>query len=90
MSMMGNADELTNNIDTIGTLFVITAYTYEECEDDEEVISGLVEDKTAANCHQVWAPETNFFASRMQRITETADNGRKYYENGAWQAWLFK
>ena len=72
-----------------GTLFVITAYTYEECEDDEEVISGLMKDQAARSCYQIWAPEANVFSSRMQRITESACEGRQYYENGAWQAWLF-
>lgn len=76
--------EGTNN----GTLFVITAYTCEECEDDEEVISDLIKHH-AADCYQIWEAETNLFASRMQRITKSATQGKQYFENGAWQAWLF-
>ena len=72
-----------------GSLFVVTAYTYEECEDDEEVITALVNEQAVENVHQLWSPEINTFSSRRQRITQSADAGRQYFENGAWQAWLF-
>ncbi|KAL3804357.1 hypothetical protein HJC23_011285 [Cyclotella cryptica] len=94
-----------------GTLFVVTAYTYEECEDDADVIAGLAQDVAQENdsavvtsnnqptsaldersgriAHQLWAPENNFFSSRMERKTASALPGRRYFENGAWQAWLF-
>jgi len=39
--------------------------------------------------HQLWAPENNYFSSRMERKTASAEAGRPYFENGAWQAWLF-
>ena len=74
---------------TKGSLFVVTAYTYEECEDDEEVITALVNDQAVENVHQLWSPEINTFSSRRQRITQSANTGRQYFENGAWQAWLF-
>jgi hypothetical protein len=85
--MMGKTNEGANG-NIRGALFVITAYTCEECEDDEEVISNLVKD-AAVNCRQIWEAETNLFASRVERITESAIIGRQYFENGAWQAWLF-
>lgn len=84
-STTSNEDAANTN----GTLFVITAYTCEECEDDEEVITQLVKDEVAANYHQIWEAEANLFASRKLRITESASQGRQYFENGAWQAWLF-
>lgn len=89
--MMSKSSDESNDlqVSTKGTLFVITAYTNEECEDDEEVISVLVKDNAAENCHQIWEAETNLFSSRMQRITESAVSGRQYFENRAWQAWLF-
>jgi len=76
-------------------LFVITAYTVEECEDDAEVIAQVVEEtalsknnNTSILGRQIWGPESNQFASRLERKTASAPLGRKYYENGAWQAWL--
>ncbi|KAL7541917.1 hypothetical protein ACHAXR_011675 [Thalassiosira sp. AJA248-18] len=92
--MTGNAGD--NNSGTGRTLFVITAYTVEECEDDAEVIAEVVEEVAAekrpsnmgAIARQFWAPETNTFSSRLERKTASAPPGRKYYENGAWQAWL--
>ena len=77
------------------TLFIITAYTVEECEDDAEVIAQVVEEtalskknNTSILGRQVWGPESNQFASRLERKTASAPPGRKYFENGAWQAWL--
>lgn len=79
------------------TPFVITAYTIEECEDDAEVISEVAAEVVAQRmqsskhekkilAHQLWAPESNPFSSRIER--KTASVPRKYYENNAWQAWL--
>ena len=79
------------------TPFIITAYTIEECEDDAEVISEVAEEAVvnrmhsskhdnAVLAHQLWAPESNPFSSRIER--KTASVPRKYYENNAWQAWL--
>jgi len=77
------------------TLFVITAYTVEECEDDAEVIAQVVEEtalsinnNTSILGREIWGPESNQFASRLERKTASAPSGRKYFENGAWQAWL--
>jgi hypothetical protein len=76
------------------TLFIITAYTKEECEDDADVIANVTEEilsKTNHSCgsiaRQLWI-ETNPFSSRCERFTASAPPGRKYFENGAWQAWL--
>eukprot|EP00986_Skeletonema_menzelii_P002018 scaffold555_cov158-Skeletonema_menzelii.AAC.15 len=77
--------------------FIITAYTIEECEDDAEVIAEVAEEAAvkrmqsskhdnAVCAHQLWAPESNPFSSRIER--KTASVPRKYYENNAWQAWL--
>ena len=79
------------------TPFVITAYTIEECEDDAEVVSEVAAEVVAQRmrsskhektvlAHQLWAPESNPFSSRIER--KTASVPRKYYENNAWQAWL--
>ncbi|KAL3790775.1 hypothetical protein ACHAWO_007692 [Cyclotella atomus] len=88
LSMIGKTNETASG-NRSGALFVITAYTCEECEDDEEVISNLIKDHVAANYHQLWEAESNLFASRVERITDSASAGRQYFENGAWQAWLF-
>ena len=76
------------------TIFVITAYTIEECEDDADVVANVVEEiQSSQKSHagsiarQLWI-ETNPFSSRCERITASAPPGRKYFENGAWQAWL--
>jgi hypothetical protein len=87
MSLIGN------------TLFVITAYTLEESEDDASVITEVVEtiainksiklqENSNAIARQLWAPELNPFSSRLERFTASAPPGRKYFENAAWQAWL--
>ncbi|KAL3787381.1 hypothetical protein ACHAW5_008427 [Stephanodiscus triporus] len=76
------------------TIFVITAYTMEECEDDADVVTNVVEEILASKknnagliARQLWI-EANRFSSRCERITASAPPGRKYFENGAWQAWL--
>lgn len=95
----GEGDESTvaNNLGIGRTLFVITAYTVEECEDDAEVVAEVVEAVGAERspstksvrtvARQLWAPQSNPFSSRLERKTASAPPGRKYYENGAWQAW---
>ena len=92
-SMISSASSYRSGIGE--TLFVITAYTVEECEDDAEVIARVVEEtalsknnNTSILGRQIWGPEANQFASRLERKTASAPSGRKYYENGAWQAWL--
>lgn len=80
------------------TLFVITSYTMEECEDDADVIADVVKDVISKQlsphattnliiARQLWI-EDNPFSSRVERQTESAPPGRKYFENSAWQAWL--
>jgi hypothetical protein len=70
----------------------------EECEDDADVIADVVKDviSTKLSSHattnsiiarQLWI-EYNPFSSRVERHTESAPPGRKYFENSAWQAWL--
>lgn len=94
-----NDDGINGSNSGIGkTLFIITAYTVEECEDDAEVVAEVVEEAASerssspANkgpiARQLWAPESNPFSSRLERKTASAPPGRKYFENGAWQAWL--
>ncbi len=97
-----------NNVDSLAhdrkslignTIFVITAYTLEESEDDAAVITDLVEtialnrlmklqENSNAIARLLWGPEPNPFSSRLERYTASAPPGRKYFENGAWQAWL--
>ena len=92
-SMISSASSDRSGIGEI--LFVITAYTVEECEDDAEVIAQVVKEtallkknNTSILGRQIWGPEANQFASRMERKTASAPPGRKYFENGTWQAWL--
>mmetsp|Transcript_28479 Transcript_28479/g.64796 ORF Transcript_28479/g.64796 Transcript_28479/m.64796 type:complete len:513 (-) Transcript_28479:167-1705(-) len=66
------------------TLFVITAYTIEESEDDAEVIAEVAQ----ARGRQLWPPERCPFSSKVERPTSSAPAGRAYYQNGAWQTWL--
>lgn len=81
----------SNDVTYACTPFIITAYTIEECEDDAEVISEVAEEAGAKRnmvlAHQLWAPESNPFPSRIERKTVSVP-GRKYFENSAWQAWL--
>jgi hypothetical protein len=65
------------------TLFIITAYTKEECEDDADVIANVTEEilsKTNHSCgsiaRQLWI-ETNPFSSRCERFTASAPPGRR-------------
>jgi hypothetical protein len=91
-----NVDSPAHNKLLGNTIFVITAYTLEESEDDAAVITDLVEtialSRSQENSHaiarQLWTPEPNPFSSRLERYTASAPPGRKYFENGAWQAWL--
>ena len=72
------------------SLFVITAYTIEESEDDAEVIAEIVQETAnrSARGRQLWPPERCPFSSKVERPTASAPAGRAYYQNGAWQAWL--
>jgi hypothetical protein len=84
--------------------FVITAYTLQEAEDDYDVIDNIVrstysiiqestdnstkDDSGLLSLYQLWGPEYNPFASKIDRTTQTSIAGRTYRENSAWQAWL--
>jgi len=63
-----------------GTVFVVTAYTLEEAEDDAAVL----EQQPLSQC--VWKAEANPFGSNWKRETKSIQN-RIYRENAAWQAW---
>jgi hypothetical protein len=101
MLRRNNVDSPANGTKPVmgNTIFVITAYTLEESEDDAAVITDLVEtndldrsmkpkNNSNAISQQIWGPELNPFSSRLERYTASAPPGRKYFENGAWQAWL--
>jgi hypothetical protein len=93
IALMSSLDNDTRS--RIGkSLFVVTAYTIEECEDDADVVANVVEEIQSSKknhagsiARQLWI-ETNPFSSRWERTTASAPPGRKYFENGAWQAWL--
>jgi hypothetical protein len=65
---------------------VLTAYTVQEAEDDAEVVEEIV-GAAEQSTKRIWGVESNPFASRKERPTATAVNGRDYRENAAWQAW---
>jgi hypothetical protein len=65
--------------------FVLTAYTIQEAEDDEDVIRKLLPPDAINRCE--WEPESNPFASNKARETHSAPTGRSYRENAAWQGW---
>lgn len=68
--------------------FVITAYTLYEGEDDLEVLEELLETSLDKSSRRyLWGPRLNPYASRVER--ETKSNSNIYYENGAWQAYVF-
>lgn len=68
--------------------FVITAYTLYECEDDLEVLEELLESSLEKSSRRyLWGPRLNAYASRVERETKSSSN--IYYENGAWQAYIF-
>jgi hypothetical protein len=63
-----------------GTIFVVTAYTREEAEDDAMVLA------QQTGSENIWKAEANPFGSNVQRETKSIQN-RIYRENAAWQAW---
>jgi hypothetical protein len=63
-----------------GAIFVVTAYTLEEAEDDAVVLS------EQPGSENIWKAESNPFGSNVQRETKSLHN-RIYRENAAWQAW---
>eukprot|EP00592_Proboscia_alata_P021110 CAMPEP_0194422178 /NCGR_PEP_ID=MMETSP0176-20130528/21434_1 /TAXON_ID=216777 /ORGANISM="Proboscia alata, Strain PI-D3" /LENGTH=597 /DNA_ID=CAMNT_0039230703 /DNA_START=6 /DNA_END=1802 /DNA_ORIENTATION=- len=64
-------------------------------DNKKEKVTSMKDDKmilqksNETTCRVLWKPEINPYRSRLQRITKSDfTKGRKYYENGAWQAWL--
>lgn len=66
--------------------FVVTAYTIQEAEDDEDSIRKLI-DRLHSNSSCEWESEPNPYSSNLIRDTESAPHGREYRENAAWQGW---
>ena len=80
-----------------GLPIVITAYTLDECQEDQEVISQSITSRRGGNknttksCDSyraeiLWASEKNPFGSQIVR--ETKGSTQEYRENACWQAWL--
>ncbi len=69
---------------------VITAYTLDECQEDQEVISqSITADNGAISkplAKQLWESEPNPFGSKVVR--ETRGSTQEYRENACWQAWV--
>lgn len=85
------------NVACRGLPIVITAYTLDECEEDQEVISQSVtsiKDGTKKNANTsdlyraeiLWESESNPYGSQV--IRETKCSPQKNRENAYWQAWL--
>ena len=79
--------------------FVITAYTFEEAEDDYDTISDIVKECRSVDHNKevqcVWDVEHNPFASNQDyqqhsstaTIASTLNNSSRRRENAAWQSW---
>uniref|UniRef100_A0A7S4AIR8 Mitochondrial splicing suppressor 51-like C-terminal domain-containing protein n=2 Tax=Pseudo-nitzschia australis TaxID=44445 RepID=A0A7S4AIR8_9STRA len=89
----------TRNGDFTGIPIVITAYTLDECQEDQEVISEAIacarststEDANESvsspfRAEILWESERNPFGSQVVR--ETKGSNQEYRENSFWQAWL--
>jgi len=88
-----NADNNDKNSARCGLPMVITAYTLDECQEDQEVISQSITTSTAEDgtgssyrAKILWESERNPFGSQV--IRETKSSTREYRENACWQAWL--
>ena len=81
------------------TSMIITSYTFDECEDDNDVIiraiapSDTTSDNIASNTDSIscraeilWKPEQNPFGSEVIRETNCSPQPNR--ENACWQAWL--
>jgi hypothetical protein len=89
-----NADDNDKKSARCGLPMVITAYTLDECQEDQEVISQSIttstaEDETRSSYRAkiLWESERNPFGSQV--IRETKSSTQEYRENACWQAWLF-
>jgi hypothetical protein len=79
--------------------FVITAYTYEEAEDDYDTIADIVKQLQPVDHKQircVWDVEHNPFASNLDHTTmplsntltqQSSSHSSRRRENAAWQSW---
>jgi len=87
----------TKNGARCGLPMVITAYTLDECQEDQEVISESInetgdgsetKEKTTDfyRAEILWEFERNPFGSQVVR--ETKGSTQEYRENACWQAWL--
>jgi hypothetical protein len=85
------------NSDWSGLPMVITAYTLDECQEDQEVVVQSIsstddgKESTAIICggyraEILWESERNPFGSQVVR--ETKGSTQEYRENACWQAWL--
>lgn len=80
-----------------GLPMVITAYTLDECQEDQEVIYQSITSTENANqgatntydryrADILWESQQNHFGSQV--IRETKGSSQEYRENAYWQAWL--
>jgi hypothetical protein len=87
-----NAEDKDKNSVRCGLPMVITAYTLDECEEDQEVISQSIistaEDGKGSSYRAeiLWESERNPFGSQV--IRDTKSSTQEYRENACWQAWL--
>jgi hypothetical protein len=69
--------------------FVVTAYTFEEAEDDYDTIAEVIK-QCSAEHNQVkceWDVEHDPYASNQEQATKVNKTGSSRRENAAWQAW---
>jgi hypothetical protein len=66
------------------TSMIITSYTFDECEDDNDVILRAIAPSDTASI--LWKPEQNPFGSEVIRETKCSPQPNR--ENACWQAWL--
>jgi hypothetical protein len=67
----------------LSAIFVITAYTMHDAENDAKTLKSLVSNPSE-RC--LWSPEVNPFSSRVEYQTKSLSES--CYENGVWQAFI--
>lgn len=74
-----------------GTYFIVTSYTLEEAEDDEDTIRHHYKQEPLSYLQAVWLWEAEINPWRSTELLERESQviGRKYYSNHAWQCWHF-
>ena len=94
-SVPSSSNDHTNRINNGGTLFVASAYTLQEAEDDEDTIrthytttQRLISSSTTVNW--LWEAELCPFRSTKQLQRTSQVSGRQYYSNHAWQCFQFE